>query len=63
MEETIVRGALQGLIDDSKIVDKLCDGAFVVKVSVIEKFTVSLKASVLFNVNVGVNVAIILFFY
>ena len=24
MEETIVRGALQGLIDDSKIVDKLC---------------------------------------
>ena len=25
MEETIVRGALQGLIDDSKIVDKLCN--------------------------------------
>jgi hypothetical protein len=24
LEETIVRGALQGLIDDSKIVDKLC---------------------------------------
>ena len=25
LEETIVRGALQGLIDDSKIVDKLCE--------------------------------------
>ena len=25
LEETIVRGALQGLIDDSKIVDKLCN--------------------------------------
>ena len=25
MENSIVRGAIQGLIDDSKLVDKLCD--------------------------------------